>query len=488
MSYLKSILFTFLVLTGLLFSYIFFKFDANYMGKLTSDAYLEQDYKKASKYLDSIETKPVATLYKGYLLRVEKDFKGSNDAFLACYHNPKLEKYKHEAELNLLLNSYLVKDFKKLNEDIKSVSSDGFFHFYSGILSFNAKDYSKALEHYEQSEITSYPSKCFEADFKNTFSKSFKDYQSIFSQLEIGHIESARQNLEPYIQKTRQIDYRFHYLMGKSYLIESSDKPLKLASAYYQSAFEYLHKIPFWQIEYQNIKADVSQSFEKALGQLLDAKLYSELDHFVTWTAHFEPNLDTLTSLFTKHIALETQINNPEAFNELSKQVLSYCRLNELKQKLSQSLYMHMLHLMDHKQIDPMHKTWQIYHQITDDTTQAKEQVSKFIIEMLKEAKDIEQFNNLLIFFETLKLDPLSKELFFKQMMPLLEELWVGQAPLAYDVVKTLEALVSFDEKDAFNQLMQESITELLDQKGFVKSEEIEKAFNHFNTLMKSKL
>ncbi len=457
MKTIKSTLATLFILIVTLCGYSYFKFDTQYILKQAVDAYSRKDYTQASNYLLALNIKknPRANLYMGYVQRNQGSLDIAETYFQKAIDLTDDPTLVEEATFNQLLNAYLKKDFLKIEA---LLSKEPYFYnsLFTGLLAIEHQDFMQACESFKQLPPCPKSSKWLALNYNHYFNPKMLLECQVKALLDCRDFMNARRLIEDFQASSEKHDPNLNFLMGQSYLKEASEKPLKLATCCYQTAFQYFKRIPIWETSYAPLKQEIQENAYALLKEIFSHSLYEELPPFIEVLVYFDTSMEKVTTLFFENICKEMDQKDHPLLANLFKQIPSYCYQSEFKEKLSQSLDGYIENLIYNQQFKAIQKVWPLYQQIASSPNQLQETLSVELLSNLQ--SQVKERNlskeSLYAFFdliETWNFSTEKRELLLNTLTPFIKEMWLENGEEAWEITQFLEASIFNQDPEGFS-------------------------------------
>ncbi len=489
MNTLKSAILTLLILIGLLAGYICFKFDSNYVLKLTADSYEKQDYVRASERLSSLKKKPSPKvhLYEGYILRAKKQYEQSTAAFLAAFEEESHLDLKKEASFNLLLNAYLSEDFAFIQEHLrKEADSAAYSKFFTALLLYHQRDYAKAYDHFVVAEDREYYSSWMQQEWNAHFPKAYEIGQIAHCLIEIGKPHQGRLLLENHLKKFEATEEELSFFIGLSYLREAQDRPLNLALAYFKNAHTYLKLRPLKNPECEALEKKVSLYFETYLNALLKEALYQPLTEVLPLIQDLNLTNERTYALLLDRLDYERNGHPENRFLELLQQVSPLLSHAPFKEQLTLYSLAYAKDLITADQVDVLNKSWPELQKTLDlndlDFQTFSEHIQTHLFALIEQDEDsLSSTYDLLLFWDSIERDDSKRLEFLTAFFPAVRELWFSTPSKALQLSKYMDQFSHLNQKPQVQEKMLEILQEVSCE---IKSPNLQEAYFYFNPLI----
>ncbi len=489
MNTLRSAILTLLILIGLLAGYICFKFDSNYVLKLTADSYEKQDYVKASARLSALKKKPSSKvyLYEGYIKRAQKQYTQSTAAFLAAFEEESHLDLKKEASFNLLLNAYLCSDFGFIQEHLKKeADSAAYSQFFTALLLYHQRDYAKAYDHFVVAEDREYYSTWMQQEWNAHFPKAYEVGQIAHCLIEIGKPHQGRLLLENYLKKFEASEEELSFFIGLSYLKEAQDRPPNLALSYFKNAHPYLKQRPLKHPDCKTLEKMVSLYFESYLNTLLKEGLYQPLSDFLLLIQDLNMVNEKTFALLLDKLDYERNTNPENRFLEFLGQLSPLLSHVPFKEQLALNSLAYAKDLITCNQIDALNKSWPLLQKTVDfddlDLQNFSEHIQTHLFALIEQ--DEESLSNtydLLLFWDSIERDGSKRLVFLTAFFPTVRELWLSTPSKALQLSKYMDQFSHLNQKPQVQEKMLEILQEVSCE---IKSPNLQEAYYYFNPLI----
>lgn len=490
MKTLKSAILTLLILIGLLCSYMVFKFDSNYLLKLTALAYERQDYSKAKKYLLTLKKRPSskAYLYEGYVSRADKQIDLSNAAFLKAFEETELLDIKQEASFNLLVNAYQKHDFEFIRKHLSAEKELGQHqHFFQALLSYESQDYSSAYQAFLASESREYYSKWMEKEWKKTFPKEFEVSRIARCLIEIGKPHQGRLLLEENINKFKDNQDQVSFLIGYSYLKESENKPFKSSISYFQKAHPFLLSLILSKKESFPSREEIAIYYRNLIEKGLSNTHYTEINEALNLIDDLRLfDLQTVHLLINQLEEEKEQIMTGEFLTLLKTLEPFASKFDLLREPFSNFCQLTLHELIQDQDIEALNwvgKSLEKASQLSEEelseliTLIEKQILSSFFLEE-------ENFGTayaLFLYWDRLEREDTQRERFLNKLTYGVKKLWQIDAQKALEIAKVVDQFSHIEQKPRLKQAMLEMLQEVCADLDTPESQE---AYFYFNPMM----
>ncbi|MCH9633769.1 MAG: hypothetical protein S4CHLAM7_05020 [Chlamydiae bacterium] len=467
---------------GLLSAYVFFKFDANYLLKLTADAYEKQDYSKASSILTRLKKKPSSkvSLYDGYLQRAQNNQKQSSQSFLSAYENTTNPVLKKEASFNLLLNAYLQQDFKFIQGHLKKdLLNEDYSQFFQALVLYQDKDYAKAYASFVEAQNRTSYSKWMEKTWNTYFPKASEIGHIAHCLIEIGKPHQGRVLLEKHLKKFEDKDQTLSLLLGISYLLEGENTSLDAAQTYLEKASSYLDKSACKKFQHK-----ISQALPNYLNLFLQNSSYIDLGKLAALTRKLELSENEIIDRITEKLR-ENSSSDSETFYTAINQLAPYAS-DLLEEKLYELSLGHTKALLTNKDLTTLKNNWSILKEISQLKMNGEEALfqllqTQLITLMENEDTTLEEMHHFLLFWDPLERDETKRFTFITNVMPTIKELWLTNPTKAFTIAQYLDQLTYLGQRPNLQKEMLEIISELSQE---LSPKDLEAAYLYFNPLL----
>lgn len=487
MKMLKSAILTLSILIGLLCCYMIFKFDSDYLLKLTAQAYESKNYSKARTHLEVLKKKtcPKADLIEGYLERAEHHLENSDFAFTKAYESTNDSEIHLEASFNLLINSYEKENFSFIREHLEKIESySTFHHFFAALLNYHDRDYLQAYQNFMESQKRDFYSPWMEQEWVTRFSKTFEITKIAHCLIEMGEFHNGRLLLEKHFKSFEENSDEANFLIGISYLKEAEANHYRECSFFFEKAHLFLQTLPLHREEYQENKKIVAPYYENWLGEILSNSLTTELSKALEQVKDLKLfNKKMIASIF-RQLELEKNSENKSSFIALLNTVKPFATQVEPFQKPF-SLYckraLKELILSENRE-DLQLIGWEI-EKACNLSQEEMEQFIGFIEEQTLlalsfEEEELQQAYALLLFWDRLERQDTKRWAFLERLTFEVKELWATQPKKALELSKIIDQFAHLHHKS----LVRETIFELLQEvQAEKKSSELKEAYLYFN-------
>ena len=489
MNTLKSSILTLLILIGLLAGYICFKFDSNYVLKLTADSYEKQDYLKAAERLSTLKKKPSPKihLYEGYIRRAQKQYEQSTNAFLAAFEEASHLDLKNEASFNLLLNAYLSEDFAFIQKHLKKEADPAAYTpFFTALLLYHQRDYAKAYDYFVEAENREYYSSWMKQEWNTHFPKAYEIGQIAHCLIEIGKPHQGRLLLENHLKKFEGTEEEISYLIGLSYLNEAQDRPLNLALSYFKNAHPYLKLKPLKNPECQALEKKVSLYFETYLGALLKEALYPSLSELLPLIQDLNLLNEKTYALLLDRLDYERNSSDESRFLELLQRVSPLLSQDPFKKLLTYHSLAYAKDLITYDQIDILNQSWPVLQKALDfsdlDLQMFSTHIQAHLFTLIEQDEDsLSNTYSLLLFWDSLERNDSKRLEFLSVFFPAVKELWFFSTPKALQLSKYIDQFSHLNQKPQVQEKMLEILQEVSCE---IKSPHLQEAYFYFNPLI----
>lgn len=480
MGYVKTAIFTTLVLLVALVGYIFVTFNSDYELNIAADSFAKREYDKALKELNTLNgVVPAArlNLYQGYVYRGLRQWKESDQALAQAAFNARKHQQPNlllEIYLNQALNSYLQKNPTTLKAAIAGATEvdaqDPWVEFFQGVQAYQDERFADSLRIWTQPNHRLPLSGWMRKAFDEVFTPLWLSLHIARSQIEIGQYLAARQSLEEELKKAKNEDKaEIEFLIGLSYAKEASEKPIQSAAPYYKLAVSYINRVPIQQEHFAQERQRLLKQIVDTMQQLIRAGSFADLSFYVSilegWGANGEfGQINTqLLELLHQNLQAGRWSQAKELAALLSRMIPEGEERNQLQKRLAESAH----EALQSGDIDGANHYWEASRLFSRDPAKASQEFSDTIGAQLlaiipKADTALKSMGPMLQFWQSVATDPAARFAFANQLVTIATNmLQTGDQDKAINLIKTALSLVDDTVPPSLHKQVEESFAGL---------------------------
>lgn len=500
MGYVKTAIFTTLVLTLALVGYILVTFNSDYELNVAADSFAKGEYDKALRELNTLhEEVPAArlSLYQGYVYRALRQWKESDQALAQAGFDARKHQQPNlllEIYLNQALNGYLQKNTATLSAAIAGATEvdaqDSWVEFFKGLQAYQEERFADSLRIWAQPNHRIPLSGWMHKTFDGVFTPLWLSLHIARSQMEIGQYLAARQNLEEELQRAKDEDKtEIEFLIGLSYAKEAGEKSIQSAAPYYKLAVSYLNRVPIQQERFAQERQTLLKQIVDTMQQLIRAGSFADLSFYVSILEGWGVNgafglINTqLLELLHQNLEAERWSQAKELSALLSRMISDGEERNQLQKKLADSV----TEALQSGEIDRANNYWEVSRQFSRDSTKASQEFSDTIggqlLALIPEADPaLQSMGPMLRFWQSVATDPAARFAFANQLITAATNmLQTDDQEKAINLIKTALSLVDDKVPPSLHKQVEESFAGLYAEA--VKKDDVENLPRLLNTI-----
>lgn len=456
MKFLKSSILTLLVLIALLMGYMVFHFDTDHLLNLSADAYEKQQYDKAHKTLKKIEStkRPKTFLVHGYVLRAQKKWQGSSEAFKKVYECTDDSLLKEEALFNLSANAYLKKDWKQLDAYLMDANpKSSWSYFFKGLKAYKQNEYEQSLAYFQRAQERKSLSLWMSGFWNQEFSKENERARMAHCLIESGEPKKAREILLSELSKSPTAKKEGCLaILALTYLKEAAfetdfQNHLKLLAL----AQKALLQMP------KNERLGADQTFGYSalfLKRWDDFALNSSDDEWIEYAqtqTQWALTHDTKLELSISSL-LDSLSEKSEAFFAAAHRLKKLPLSDSMQKEIEQQLLNEVKNCIQHNQVSALIESSRLlssllsFNETQDHELKVclKDQIENLA---LQDKPDLDSIYQHFIFWDAKEREEENRSEFLRSFYPVLAQLWQTNPPAAFKFSKFLEQFEHYPAK-----------------------------------------